>query len=352
MKLDQRVVFIGISLVVAIGAGYFVQNAEFFMREDQKAAALQSAQAVRLAHVADAPVRFDFDQVTPLAAPSSEAMSTVELAKILLPQDPAANPSLPAAPLLTKPLIDRMLQLDDGQRSLPQVGGDLNRYGMSCASGLTVEPATGAMAHLHVMANCHADERVEVTHDRLVFTARLSSIGTLDLDIPALVEQGDYTVQLANGTFLRASAEVQGASSYERVALQWNGAPGPGLHAYEFGAGYGDKGHVSADTPRNPGHGEAGRGGFMTVLGSADVDAPLVAQVYSFPRALKGSDETVRLSIEIEVTEQNCGKEVSARTIRAPGEVTALELTMPGCEAVGQFLVLKNAVRDMKLARN
>ena len=63
----------------------------------------------------------------------------------------------------------------------------------------------------------------------------------------------------------------------------------------------------------------------------------------------------VELSVEAEVTQNNCDRDVEAQTIQisAGGKplVQDLVLAMPGCDATGDFLVLKNLVNDLKIAR-
>jgi hypothetical protein len=55
------------------------------------------------------------------------------------------------------------------------------------------------------------------------------------------------------------------------------------------------------------------------------------------------------------VSEANCGRELEAQTI-ATGDaglkVQDIVLAMPDCEAVGEFLVLKNLFNDLKIAQN
>ncbi|NHX28285.1 hypothetical protein HA397_30580, partial [Escherichia coli] len=64
----------------------------------------------------------------------------------------------------------------------------------------------------------------------------------------------------------------------------------------------------------------------------------------------------VRLNIEAEVTAANCGRELIGETLQpaADGTLTASEinLSVPGCDAAGEFLVLKNLLRDLKIASN
>ena len=128
------------------------------------------------------------------------------------------------------------------------------------------------------------------------------------------------------------------------------------LHAYEFGAGYGEDGHVWAQAPRSPDHALQGNGGFMSVLGDPALPAPMLAQVYSHPKGQALNADVVRVSIEVPITRTNCAADLNAETLQ-PGadgtmQATALTLAAPGCDGIGEFLVLKNVVRDLKIAAN
>jgi hypothetical protein len=62
----------------------------------------------------------------------------------------------------------------------------------------------------------------------------------------------------------------------------------------------------------------------------------------------------IQLEIEAEVTDATCGREISAQSLQvteagAP-RVQELQLTMPDCDAIGDFLVLKNVLEDLKVA--
>ena len=77
---------------------------------------------------------------------------------------------------------------------------------------------------------------------------------------------------------------------------------------------------------------------------------------HRIPReAIGGRDGAIRISIETEITTANCGREMRAESLQ-PGsdgyEPVELTLFVPGCEALGDILVLKNVLRDMKIASN
>ena len=62
------------------------------------------------------------------------------------------------------------------------------------------------------------------------------------------------------------------------------------------------------------------------------------------------------MSVEAEITQANCGRDVEAQSIQktADGELKTqdLVLAMPDCNTVGDFLVLKNLLNDLKIAGN
>jgi hypothetical protein len=56
------------------------------------------------------------------------------------------------------------------------------------------------------------------------------------------------------------------------------------------------------------------------------------------------------------VTKINCGRDIQAQSLemRDAGQLKSqnLSLSVPGCDAVGDFLVLNNLLEDLKVARN
>jgi hypothetical protein len=79
-----------------------------------------------------------------------------------------------------------------------------------------------------------------------------------------------------------------------------------------------------------------------------------MAEVYSFPRAASSRNGQVTLSVETEVTAENCGRDVSAQSLELRNGDTLrtrdMVLSVPNCSAIGDFLVLNNLVEDLKIA--
>ena len=97
-------------------------------------------------------------------------------------------------------------------------------------------------------------------------------------------------------------------------------------------------------------------GGFITQLGASSLEGGRIAEVYTFPADPRRRDGVVRLSIETEVTAYNCGKDIAGETIQrqADGKMNSVTVTLavPDCDAIGEFLVLKNLLQDLKIASN
>ncbi|WP_425100770.1 translocase [Tropicibacter sp. S64] len=225
---------------------------------------------------------------------------------------------------------------------------------LACDMGMQAEPAAGAMVKLSLTASCHADERVTIHHQGMMFTEVMSPEGTLDVTVPALSENALFIAAFVNGEGATANAEVSSLPFYDRVAVQWKGETGLQLHAREFDAAYFTPGHVWAEAAGDIGAAAAGEGGFLVRLGQRDAPESLMVEVYSFPVGTAKKSGEVLMSIEAEVTEANCDRQVEAQTLDiregSPLRVGDLTLEIPACDSVGDFLVLKNIVEDMKVA--
>lgn len=227
-----------------------------------------------------------------------------------------------------------------------------------CTPTLIAAPRPAAMVRLTLAAPCDPQTRVVIRHAGLAFGGMTTEDGTLSVSLPALTEDAQFTAALAQRGATTASLQVPQATDYARLGLQWQGADSFDLHAYEYGAEFGDAGHVWADNPRDPTFAARRGNGFMVTLGDDRLDWPLMAAIYSFPIATAPQAGDVRLDIEAPVTDRTCGREMLAETIAAPGDgtVEVVDLTVPvpvpDCNATGGFIVLKNLLPELKVAGN
>ncbi|MEX0302166.1 MAG: hypothetical protein AB3N24_07060, partial [Leisingera sp.] len=219
----------------------------------------------------------------------------------------------------------------------------------ACSVTATAQAAPTAMVSLAVSAPCHAGEQLTVHHSGMSFTAVLSQSGQYEAMVPALAQTAVFIAETANGNGAVAVAEVPDINAIERVVLQWSGNSGFEIHAREFGAAYGSAGHVWHGANPGAGAGQAVR------LGDESLLAPRIAEIYTLLTGQAGQPGTVSLTAETEVTAGNCGQDISAQALQLhDGRLTSRDLVMamPGCEALGSFLVLNNLVEDLKIASN
>ena len=226
----------------------------------------------------------------------------------------------------------------------------------SCNVKLTALPEPGAMVRLQLEAPCYKNQRIMVEHSGLEFADVVGEDGTYTIDVPAFHEFRKFSVTFADGTTVDVKTLSLMIDGYERVAISWQGGPAIHIHAFEYGAGYGDAGHVWADAAGDVGAEVKAKGGFLVQLGSPDVFNPRMAEIYSFPIDQDPADGTVRLIVEAEVTPTTCGKEIKGRMVQvsAQGDMStmSISLAMPDCSGDGGFLVMRNLLQDIEIARN
>ena len=257
----------------------------------------------------------------------------------------------PEAPALPQP--QRFAQASDATTMTDQA---LSPFGLPCGLTVSTSASEGAIVALDIMDPCQPHSRVIIEHSGLNLTGRTDVMGLLTMDVPVFENPAFFTVRMPDGASDSSLAIVPDLDSYYRVGLQWNEDRALELHAMEFGATYGDPGHIWLDHAGSVDRAVAGEGGFVMQVGSADVENPMLAQIYSFPRDTLDGNGNVRLSIEAPVTEANCGQDTLARTLELEedGRVAVIELTftLPGCDAVGDYLVLQNLLHDLRVASN
>lgn len=211
------------------------------------------------------------------------------------------------------------------------------------------------MVRLTLNAPCDPATRMRIVHEGLSFDLLTDADGSIAVDVPALAPIAMFEADLA-GLPLRAVAAIPDFESYARVALQWQGESGLQIHALEFGASLGSDGHVWAHAPGTALRAVRARGGFITRLGDPALTDGRFAEVYVFPAGMIQRSGTVRLSIEAEVNAFTCGKTLEAQVLQPRGDAamhaSALTLEIPDCDGIGDILVLKNLLQDMKIASN
>ncbi|PSL18008.1 hypothetical protein [Shimia abyssi] len=329
----RRYALAGATFSIAISIGFFMQSSE-----------ASQAPAVSARHSAAISDHIEETSLsTGLTQPQSKAAKSLPP----MPEDATLQAELPKEPLVL------IVSKDVPVGMLPQ---EEHSPALGCDVLLDAKTAAAAMLEVYLTAPCQAGERVTFEHKGLRFTEIVGAEGYLQVLVPALSEEVDVVATFANGDHAVTSLSVDSAVLYERAVLQGSGIEGLQLHALEFGASYGTSGHVSADTPRELTAVIDGKGGFLIQLGDPGIPNANTAEVYTFPSGSLPQQASIRVTVEAEISETNCGQHVSGQSIEMIEgkikEVHEYSLHMPDCDAIGEFLVLKNLLQDLTIAQN
>ncbi len=390
--LPQRLAMAGAVLMVAALIGFFMQTGPG-LRDRFVAAPPPPPQAPVMRDAGTAPA-----MVVEASAPAGEAalegqpMPEAALASSgdtpgmpgTAPAGPEGNVPLPAVATSADapgagPEVDtdpafEVTRAAGGRESLPlllgsttmntmparleeaEPGAPVDEVSAECAPTLDAAPGAAAMVSLRLAAPCHRNERATIHHNGMMFSAVTDVAGRAEVEVPALSERAVFIAAFADETGAAATVDVPSLAFYDRVVLQWRGEPAFHIHALELGADYDTPGHVWAQTPREPAVAARGEGGFLTRLGAGAIAEPLMAEIYTFPTGMAQGDGTVALSVEAAVTGETCGRDLEAQSLQVrPGEemrVLDLVLSLPECEAVGEYVVLRTLFEDVILAAN
>lgn len=217
----------------------------------------------------------------------------------------------------------------------------------ACSDDMVLIAQPGAMIDLGLLAACRPDQRITIRHGGLVVTGQTSAAGTLIASIPALSDPAEITLAFADGTQVSQAIAVPDLARFERFGVQWMEGDAFQLHAFIRQSGA----EVFGDSAARP----TVEGGFLSQLGDSTTQRPLLAEVYTYPAGVRALSDEVDLTIESAVTTATCGREILGETIQlSAGHITLRDLMieMPGCEAVGEYVVLPNPVAPEKLASN
>jgi hypothetical protein len=332
---NRRILTAGATLVIAASVGLLMQYGSALAARFKADKAPQVSAALPADPDPDQPSRL----ALALPTPPPEAVQPPQLAPLV-----GADPVRLAA--VSQP-IDLNLQSDAAVPSL---------FSQSCNVSLSALPAPGAMVRLSLRAPCYQNQRITISYSGLEFADATAADGSYTVEVPALSKDGPFLVTFADGRNARAQTLTLTLDGYERAAIMWEGGPALQLHAMEFGAGFNDAGHVWAKAPRTPDAGVRALGGFLVQLGNPDVFNPKMAEVYSFPYDRVQNDGTVNLIVEAELSKRTCGQSIAAKTFQLDGSGTiatsSLALDLPACDGEDGYLVLKNLLQDLKIARN
>lgn len=336
----NRAVRVVAVLLVAAGAGFVMQNMQKANIAQQQARTEVGAEPKLIENLA-AGAETTTVQPAPVAAPPALATVAPVVAPVVMA---AAEATVPPSPpvIAAKPELPATVQPDP---VLPPA-----EVADACPVTLDLIAEANAMIGLTLLAPCHPNERVVLKHGGLAISGLTTANGALFTGIPAMETSARVEALFSDGESFDAVIEMPEVADLRRFAVQWQADDAFQLHAFEGGAGYGEVGHVSGADPHRPAAGAPAKGGFLTLLGDSTTENPLLAEVYTFPA---DADATPDVVIEAAVTETTCARELLGETLSSTAgnvEVTDLTVAMPDCDAVGDYLVLKNLAPDLNIA--
>ena len=208
-----------------------------------------------------------------------------------------------------------------------------------CDPELRLAAVSGAMIHVSLAAPCNRGERIVVRHSGLSFALRTGSDGHAVTVVPALKSKALVAVYLQDSRLVLGEVSVPEAESYSRFAVIWETPT-----EMELRVAVGEKVLVGSNIVSSS---ETQK---VMALGSASVQSPVLAQVYSTPGLDLGIAE---ITGEVRITPATCGRKLRVETVSsAKGIVTQREqmITVPLCGTAGDILVLKNLAPGVKVS--
>lgn len=340
-NVKQRAIRCVAVIAVALAAGQFVQSTSKPAAKPKLASEALSVKPTKLEKVAAGA-----EAVTPTPAPKAEPARLPKTPVVaatpvqLKPEAPEAAP--PASPAMVNDAAPTIEAPKEMLAQVPTVD--------PCQTSLDLSLSENAVIGVTLIAACHPNERVTLKHAGLVVSSKTTLTGAIFADMPAFTQSAEIEVVFKDGSSISNKIEVPEVANYRRFAVQWQASDVFLLHGFENGASFGEAGDINMTNPNRPASGLPASAGFLSVLGDSTTENALLAEVYTFP-----TDTTTKADVIVEapVTETTCGREMLGETLLSiGGKVTSNELTvsMPECDAIGDYLVLNNLVPDMTIA--
>ncbi len=315
------------SVAIAFGIGFLMQHGAAAPADTDAEARAQDGTAVRSVMMSRNTV--------------GDAVFGVPTAEIM-PTTPINNIQTVAA-----------IEMQYAEHAVPDMGTIYATPFGECQSQLAASPKPVATVELIVTAPCKAESSFLIKHNGLVFAGITDETGSATLNVPALTETASFAVSFQNVEVAKVSLDVPDVGLYDRAVLQWRGSNFLQLHALEFGAGFGDTGHVWSASANNATMATTGDRGFLVRLGAQEAEIPYVAEVYTFPSGLRNRDGQITLQIGAAVTEENCARDIKAQTIQTnAGKMLIgkdISVRIPSCDQAGESVMVADIYQDVTL---
>ena len=257
------------------------------------------------------------------------------------------TPSALSAPITHSDTLESQSPVD------PAPTARLSPFGLPCGLVVTATAMPAAMVALDILDPCHPEADLEISHAGFSFAARTDMMGLLTVDIPAFETPAFVTVRRGDDDAVMAIAGLPDLADYMRAAIAWGGDLGLAFHAFAAGADFGAPGHIWQEAPGTVADMLAGKGGFLTILGDPHLTPSRQIQIFSIPQA---QAKDLRLSLDIPIKPATCNRPLVAQAMQLTQsgavDIWPITVTLPGCDTVGDFLILQNLFNAPRLDAN
>jgi len=170
---------------------------------------------------------------------------------------------------------------------------------VACATppGLTVNPRSAGQTRLVVVSPCHAGTTAELQYSGVRVAIPLDMAGRGELDVLGFERRAEAILWFDDGEELAFDMPFTGLRRLTRVAVVWDMPVVLDLHAFEFGAGLEQEGHVFSGNRRSFADVRRGGGGFVRTYAAVDGVGQNM-QVYSFWRPRGGESGVIELKLD------------------------------------------------------
>ncbi|WP_342077757.1 hypothetical protein [Yoonia sp. SS1-5] len=223
-----------------------------------------------------------------------------------------------------------------------------------CKTSIEAAAEMAAMVALDVQSPCHRDSYLVIWHEDMAFSVLTDSAGQATANVPALDTDAVFVVTYENVEEARVAINVPDMGRYDRAVLHWRSRDNLQLHALEFGAGFGDPGHVWSASTQAPELAQAGQRGYVVRLGQSDAPVPYWSEIYTFPSGRLTDAGEIVLQVGATVTAANCGHRLAGFTGQTgsdkPFALSRMTMEIPGCDQVDRAVFRSDLFDDLVLA--
>lgn len=167
------------------------------------------------------------------------------------PATPAPAPQ--AAPSASPPATNETAAASgDGLPTLVALSpGQLKVEGIACvAPEVGTDALDGGLMRMHITANCHPNEFVQISYGGAEFIRKLNSYGALDYDLDCFAGSSSAVeVRFADGVTRQVPVNAKDLDKVSKIAVVWRAGVNLDLHVFEYAAKFGESGHYWSATP-------------------------------------------------------------------------------------------------------